>query len=88
MSGPKAHEKMYSILAQQFPSICAFVVLCLTVASTASESVLPMDEDPLYLDARSSLVAAAMISMLWMVDATVVVLKTSALMSGAVFLFL
>ncbi|KAJ3224858.1 hypothetical protein HDU81_008276 [Chytriomyces hyalinus] len=88
MSGPKAHEQMYSILSHQFLSISAFLVLCLTVASTASESVLPPEQDALYLDAHSSLVAAAMISMLWMVDATVVVLKASALFSGAVFLFL
>ncbi|KAJ3245237.1 hypothetical protein HDU78_009717 [Chytriomyces hyalinus] len=88
MSGSKAHEKMYSILSGQFLSICAFLVLCLTVTTTASASVLPLEQDILYIDAPSSLVAATTITMLWMVDATVVVFKASALISGAVFLFL
>ncbi|KAI8834408.1 hypothetical protein BJ741DRAFT_665933 [Chytriomyces cf. hyalinus JEL632] len=76
------------IWADLFLSICAFLVLCLTVTTTASASVLPLEQDILYIDAPSSLVAATTITMLWMVDATVVVFKASALISGAVFLFM
>ncbi|KAI8607759.1 hypothetical protein BC830DRAFT_1175009 [Chytriomyces sp. MP71] len=84
----KNSRDVVSIAMTNLLPIVAFLVLFATVANAASSPLAPSNVKLPTIDGPASLMSAFTLSTLFMLDASIVVFKSAALITGAAYLFL